>query len=96
MAHADFSTYKIIFSKNAEKFLDTQDKQTQTRILKKIKLLRTNSKNLDIKKLKINRVLYRLRVGDFRVIYEIRHEQLIIYIVTIGHRQDVYQSLSYT
>ena len=37
---------------------------------------------------------YRLRVGDYRVIYEIADEQLIILVVGVGHRREAYRALS--
>lgn len=95
MAHPNFSNYTIIFSKSAEKFLDSLDKQTRHVILKKIRELQINSENLDIKKLKSRHTLYRLRVGNFRVIYALQHERLIIYVVDIGHRKDIYQHSSF-
>lgn len=94
MAHPSFQNYTIIFSKRAEKFLDSLDKQNKQRIIEKVRELKTNSENLDIKKLKSKHDLYRLRVGNFRVVYSIEHEQIIIYIVAIGHRRDIYQNLS--
>lgn len=95
MAHANLSNYTVVFSKSADKSLSALDKQTQQRILEKLKELKTNSKNLDIKKLKGHDALYRLRVGQFRVVYTIQHEQIVIYIVVVGHRRDVYQRLNY-
>ncbi len=35
--------------------------------------------------------LYKLRVGDWRVIYEIKHNELVVLIVKIGHRREVYE-----
>ena len=94
MVHPNFSNYTIIFSKSAEKFLDSLDKLTKQVILKKIRELQINSENLDIKKLKSRHTLYRLRVGNFRVIYALQHERVIIYVVDIGHRKDIYQHLN--
>ena len=37
---------------------------------------------------------YRLRVGDYRIIYEIADEQLIILVVGVGHRREAYRALS--
>jgi mRNA interferase RelE/StbE len=37
---------------------------------------------------------YRLRVGDYRVIYEIRDGQLIILIVGVGHRREIYRNMT--
>lgn len=95
MVQVSFKNYAIIFSKSAEKFLDSLDKQTRQRILEKVRELRTNSENLDIKKLKSRYPLYRLRVGTFRVVYTLKHEQIIIYVVAVGHRKDVYEHLNF-
>ena len=48
----------------------------------------------DIKKLAGYSNRYRLRVGDYRVIYEIADEQLIILVVGVGHRREAYRALS--
>jgi mRNA interferase RelE/StbE len=48
----------------------------------------------DIKKLAGYTDRYRLRVGDYRVIYEIIDEQLIILVVGVGHRREAYRALS--
>ena len=48
----------------------------------------------DIKKLAGYSDRYRLRVGDYRVIYEIVDEQLIILVVGVGHRRGAYRALS--
>jgi len=48
----------------------------------------------DIKKLAGYADRYRLRVGDYRVIYEIADDQLIILVVGVGHRREAYRALS--
>ncbi|KJS54630.1 plasmid stabilization protein [Streptomyces rubellomurinus subsp. indigoferus] len=47
----------------------------------------------DVKKLAGNDALYRLRVGDFRVVYQVRGEVLVILVVHVGHRREVYRGL---
>jgi len=37
---------------------------------------------------------YRLRVGDYRVIYEVKNGQLIILVIGVGHRREIYRSMS--
>jgi len=35
--------------------------------------------------------LYRVRVGDYRIVYEVRDGQLVVLVVRVGHRRDVYR-----
>ena len=46
--------------------------------------------DLDIKKLK-GHDLYRLRSGDYRVIYQRQHQELVILVLAVGHRREVYR-----
>jgi len=91
MTLPDLSSYTIVFSKSAEKSLRSLDKSTQKKVLEKIRQLQSNSQNLDIKKLKSRYQLYRLRIGTYRVIYSLEHERVIIYIITVGHRKEIYE-----
>ena len=47
----------------------------------------------NLKKLVGHKDRYRLRVGDYRVIYDIHDEQLVILVVGVGHRREIYQAL---
>jgi mRNA interferase RelE/StbE len=83
--------YEIEFSKQAIKDLQRIPKNYAVILFAKIKLLAVNpyDQALDIKKLKaING--YRLRVGEYRVIYEIEKEKLLILIVKVQIRGNVY------
>ncbi|MBF0716115.1 type II toxin-antitoxin system RelE family toxin [Gemelliphila palaticanis] len=75
---------EIIFSKSALKFLKKQNKNTQIRLIKAIKEI----PNGDIKKLQ-GFPFKRLRVGTYRVIFN--EEGLIINIINIGNRGDIYK-----
>ena len=77
--------FQIIYSKNAKKFLEKQDKTTQMRLISAIGKLPLEG---DIKKLKgIDG--YRLRVGNFRVLFDING--VIIDIIDIGNRGQIYK-----
>lgn len=76
---------KICYSKQALKFLQKQDKKTQIRIITAIELIPSG----DIKKLQGNEQYYRLRIGDFRVIFS--KEGKIISIVKIDNRGQIYR-----
>lgn len=79
--------FQIAYSKNALKFLKKQDKPTQQRIIKAIEKLPLEG---DIKKLQgVNG--YRLRVGNFRVLFDING--VIIDIIDIGNRGQIYKGV---
>lgn len=80
-------TYKIKFEKAAQKFLDKQDKTQRLRLYKAIYKLPSGT---DIKKLSGHN-LYRLRVGNYRIIYMIDNEIRLINIENIDNRGDVYK-----
>jgi mRNA interferase RelE/StbE len=87
--------YKIELSKRSFKYLDKLDQNTKKRISNQFKILSENPRNseLDIKKLKGDSSLYRLRVGNYRILYSIEDHKLIIVVITIGPRGDVYNDL---
>lgn len=80
-------TYKIIFEKEAQKFLDKQDKNKRLRLYKAIYKL---PEGTDIKKLKGHN-LYRLRVGDCRILYTVDDVIRLIDIEHIDNRGDIYK-----
>jgi len=80
--------YKLIFDEEAIKFLDKLNKDTSKRIFKKIQETKENPHHYFIRL--TNRQEYKLRVGDYRVIADINDSEIIIYIITIGHRKNIY------
>ena len=77
----------IKLTKKAEKFIKKQDKDTQKRLIEAIIEIPEG----DIKKLKGMDEIYRLRVGDFRVIFEKNDNELIVVIIDIGNRGQIYK-----
>lgn len=80
--------YTIKFEKAALKFLKKQDKLTQERLLKVIKRLPNGT---DIKRLQGYSDLFRVRVGNIRILYSIKENLKIINIENIDNRGDVYK-----
>ena len=70
------------------KFLQKQPQNQRERLLKAINLLPTYG---DIKPLLAHQNQYRLRVGSFRVIYAIKNDQLLVQVLNIGNRGDIYK-----
>ena len=85
------SKYTIVLSKNAQKRLDKLSNQIVGPILNAISELEDNPRPQGFKKLK-GRDGYRIRIGNYRIIYNIFENELIIDIITLGHRKDVYKN----
>jgi len=81
-------SYKIVIEKSAMKFLQKQPQAQRERLLRAIQGLPGTG---DIKPMSGHDNLYRLRVGSYRVIYTIEGDLLIIRVLTIGNRGDVYK-----
>ncbi len=82
------SEYIITFEKAALKFIRKQDKTTQRRLLLAIQQLPAG---FDIKKLQGYDELYRMRVGNIRIIYSINQAVKIVNIENINSRGDIYK-----
>jgi mRNA interferase RelE/StbE len=83
--------YKIFIEKSAQKDLSKIPLQHQNRIITAIQLLAKNPRPAGSKKLS-GRDAWRIRIGTYRVIYEILDDRLIILVVVIGHRKDIYRT----
>jgi mRNA interferase RelE/StbE len=81
--------YKITISKLAQKQLDKFANNLASRLIDAIYTLANDPRPAGCKKLK-GREGYRIRVGDYRIIYEIVDNVLIVNVVALGHRKDIY------
>ncbi|MBS3093951.1 type II toxin-antitoxin system RelE/ParE family toxin [Candidatus Pacearchaeota archaeon] len=79
--------YQISYEKRALIELRKLDKLLAKRIIKKIRELETDPFSKDIKRLK-GQPLFRLRVGDYRVLFELLEKE--IKIIKVGHRKNIY------
>ncbi len=68
-------------------------KRDLVRIKKKIDDLSRNLPDPATTKMKGNNSFHKIRSGDYRIIYEIHDDRLVILVVKIGHRKDVYKNL---
>ena len=83
-------SYKITFKKSVSKDLRKIPKKDVLRILEAIKALAEDPRPSQSKKLS-GQEKYRLRQGNYRVLYSIEDDKLIIQVVKIGNRRDVYK-----
>jgi len=83
--------YKVEFAPAAARQIKRLTPDIQKRIIDRIEKLMTNPRPGAVKKLADEENLYRLPAGDYRIIYQIQDKDLLVLIVKIGHRRDVYR-----
>ena len=83
--------YRITFKKSAQKELLAIASVYQTKIIFAIDGLADNPRPDGVKKLKLNTDAWRIRIGDYRVIYIIEDTIKIVEIQAVGHRRDIYK-----
>jgi len=84
--------YSIVIEQKARKTLKKLPHKIRSRITQSIAGLKTNPRPFGYKKLK-NNDYYRIRIGDYRIIYSIKEHEIKIFIIYIGHRKDIYRFL---
>ena len=82
--------YRVILPKSVQKELDRLPDTVANRVLTRLAGLETNTRPADVKKLK-GRDAWRIRIGDYRVIYEINDRALQIIVITVAHRREAYR-----
>ena len=84
------ASYELVFKKSVAKDLRSIPKKDVARVLQRIEALRDDPRGEGCVKLSaLER--YRVRQGVYRIIYEIRDNQLVVMVVKIGHRSAVYK-----
>ena len=84
-------SYRIELSPAAVRQLRKLDRVAQRRVQAAIELLATEPRPGGAKKLVGGDGEWRVRTGDYRIVYEIRDGVLLILVVSVGHRRDIYQ-----
>ena len=87
------SRYRIGFTRAAERVLASLPKSDLRRVDTAILRLALDPRPPGSKKLKGTEELYRIRVGNYRVVYQIDDEHLVILVVIVGNRRDIYRDL---
>ena len=86
------ASYSIEWKRSAYHDLKKIDKQHIPRILKEIRSLSVDPRPPDCEKLVDTEKTFRVRIGDYRILYDIKDSILIVYIVKIGHRKNIYRN----
>ena len=82
--------YKIAVKKSAERELEDIPKKDLRKIVKKIQSLANDPRPQKSQKLS-HKEQYRIRQGDYRIIYSVQDKESTVHIVKIGHRREIYR-----
>ncbi|MCL5730282.1 MAG: type II toxin-antitoxin system RelE/ParE family toxin [Candidatus Pacearchaeota archaeon] len=83
--------YSILFNPKAEYQLRKLGKSIQERVLNALERIKFRPFSFDVKRLQ-GTFYYRLRVGEYRVIIDIKQDKMVIIVIEIGHRKNIYKS----
>lgn len=83
--------YRVVFTVGADRDFRSLSREVQIRLKPRIDALSDNPRSKSAKQLVGAGPLWRLRVGDWRIVYEIRDRELVVLIVRLGHRREVYR-----
>jgi mRNA interferase RelE/StbE len=86
-------SYTIVIRPRAQRDIKKLPSEIQQKILKEISTLSDDPRPSGVKKLSGIENFYRIRIGNYRVIYSIQDEHLRILVVYVGHRGDVYEKV---
>lgn len=84
-------SYRILIKRSAAKEIERIDTRDRLRIIEKIRSLAANPRPIGSKKLS-GQEKYRIRQGNYRILYQVFDDELIIQVVKVGHRRDIYKT----
>ncbi len=85
------ASYKIVIKKSAAKEIENIDRKDRIRIVEKIQSLSVDPRPQGSKKLSAQEK-FRIRQGNYRILYQIIDEELVVSVVKVGHRREVYNN----
>jgi len=84
------ASYRVLIKRSAAKELESVPLKDRRRLVARIEGLAANPRPVGVQKLS-GEEKYRLRQGDYRILYEIVDQDLIVTVVRVGHRREVYR-----
>lgn len=83
--------YRIVIKKSAAKEIEKIQKKDRIRIVEKIRSLASDPRPIGSKKLS-GQEKYRILQGNYRILYQVINEELVINVVKVWHRRDIYKN----
>ncbi|MGH7883737.1 MAG: type II toxin-antitoxin system RelE family toxin [Candidatus Dormibacteraceae bacterium] len=86
-------TYRVLLAPRAGKELSKVDRSPRLRIQRAIDCLSKEPRPANVKALKGRPGHFRIPVGDYRVVYKVADHRLLVMVVEVGHRREIYRSI---
>jgi len=84
-------TYTVRLDPRTRKALDRLPGDIHGRVIRRLRTLEDEPRPPGVEKLSGMEDLYRVRVGDWRIVYAIRDRELVVIVIRVGHRREVYR-----
>jgi mRNA interferase RelE/StbE len=84
-------SYAVTLLRDAQKALDKMEEDQRGRMIRAMRLLENDPRHSGVVKMSGEDDLFRVRVGDWRIVYTIRDNELLVIVIRIGHRREVYR-----
>ena len=85
------ASYSVELTRTAEKQLRRVAKRARSRLLDAIEALGTKPRPQGARKLQGYEDIYRIRVGQYRVVHEVIDDRVLVIVLKLGHRKDIYR-----
>ncbi|HUT99759.1 MAG TPA: type II toxin-antitoxin system RelE/ParE family toxin [bacterium] len=83
--------HRVVLTKRAYRDLKQLTPAVYTRIIKRIEQLASEPRPPGVRKITDSADRYRIRIGDYRVIYQVEDDRLLILVIRVRHRREVYR-----
>ena len=87
--------YKIEYKRRARKFIEAQSRKVQRQLIKNIEALQEDPRPAGSKLLDDGKKIYRVRSGNYRIVYQIQDKVLLVIVAKVDDRKDIYKNLKY-
>ena len=84
-------SYTVQLAPAAKRQLRKLDRSIQDRVVRRLEKLEKDPRPPGVEKMEGDESTYRIRMGEYRIVYEIRDKVLVVLVLKVGHRREVYR-----
>ena len=84
-------SYTVQLAPAAKRQLRKLDRSIQERVVRRLDKLEKDPRPPGVEKMEGDESTYRIRLGEYRIVYEIRDKVLVVLVLKVGHRREIYR-----